>query len=146
MVSSPLTEKTAEMASWIFAVFFVNGLLTIGARWYYRTPLAFFWTIPGTVVVGIALAGGLRGRWVLGALVVTGILVTVLGLSGLVRWATDALPLPIVMAMVAGIFLDFGLGLVGAVGSLPLVAVPMVVAFLLLSALGRWARWMPPVL
>lgn len=136
----------AEMASWIFAVFFVNGLLTIGTSWYYRTPLAFFWTIPGTVVVGNALAGGLRWSEVLGALVVTGILVTVLGLSGLVRWATDALPLPIVMAMVAGIFLDFGLGLVGAVGSLPLVAVPMVVAFLLLSALGRWARWMPPVL
>ena len=39
----------------------------------------------------------------------------VLGLSGWVRRATQAAPMPIVMAMVAGVFLRFGLGLVHAV-------------------------------
>jgi benzoate membrane transport protein len=42
----------AELASWIFGVFFLNGLLTVLASWLYRQPLAFFWTIPGTVLVG----------------------------------------------------------------------------------------------
>ena len=45
----------AELASWIFGVFFLNGLLTVLASWLYRQPLAFFWTIPGTVLVGPAL-------------------------------------------------------------------------------------------
>jgi benzoate membrane transport protein len=46
----------AELASWIFGVFFVNGWISILFCWLYRQPLAFFWTIPGTVLVGPALA------------------------------------------------------------------------------------------
>src|SRR5262245_14601257 len=45
----------ADIASWIFAVFFVNGLITIAFSLLYRQPLVFFWTIPGTVLVGPAL-------------------------------------------------------------------------------------------
>src|SRR5215210_3994375 len=45
----------AQLASWIFGVFFLNGFLTVLACWLYRQPLAFFWTIPGTVLVGPAL-------------------------------------------------------------------------------------------
>ena len=45
----------AEIASWIFGVFFINGLITILFCWLYRQPLAFFWTIPGTVLVGQSL-------------------------------------------------------------------------------------------
>src|ERR1043165_5305895 len=40
----------AEIASWIFGVFFINGLITILFCALYREPLAFFWTIPGTVL------------------------------------------------------------------------------------------------
>ena len=49
----------AELASWLFGVFFLNGVLTVAVCWVYRQPLAFFWTIPGTVLVGPAL-GHLR--------------------------------------------------------------------------------------
>ena len=41
-----------EIASWIFGVFFINGLITILFCWLYRQPLAFLWTIPGAVLVG----------------------------------------------------------------------------------------------
>src|ERR1700744_4957508 len=44
-----------EIASWLFGVFFFNGLITILFCWLYRQPLAFFWTIPGTVLVGQSL-------------------------------------------------------------------------------------------
>ena len=42
----------SDLASWIFGVFFINGLITIAYSILYREPLAFFWTIPGTVLVG----------------------------------------------------------------------------------------------
>ena len=31
----------AELASWVFGVFFVNGLITIAMSWRYRIPLGF---------------------------------------------------------------------------------------------------------
>ena len=46
----------AELASWIFGVFFVNGWISILFCWLYRQPLAFFWTIPGTALVGAIAA------------------------------------------------------------------------------------------
>ena len=79
----------AELASWIFGVFFLNGLLTVLACWLYRQPLAFFWTIPGTVLVGPAL-GHLSFAEVVGAYYATGLLMLVLGLSGWVRRAMAA--------------------------------------------------------
>ena len=135
----------AEIASWIFGVFFLNGLLTMLACWFYRQPLAFFWTIPGTVVVGTSL-NHLTWPEVIGAYVVTGVLILFLGLTGSVHRVMSWLPMPIVMAMVAGVFLKFGTDLVRAVEGQAVLAVPMVAAFLLLSAHANVGRWMPPVL
>ena len=47
--------EEADLASWIFAAFVFNGILTILMSVIFRQPLAFFWTIPGTVLVGAAL-------------------------------------------------------------------------------------------
>jgi benzoate membrane transport protein len=70
----------------------------------------------------------------------------VLGLSGWVRRFMDAVPMPIVMAMVAGVFLRFGLDLVFAIRDAFWIAAPMTVAFLALSASPRLARALPPVI
>ncbi|GAB2733770.1 benzoate/H(+) symporter BenE family transporter [Salinifilum aidingensis] len=134
----------AQLASWVFGVFALNGVLTVLASWLYRQPLAFFWTIPGTVVVGGSL-NHLAWPEVLGAFVVTGLLVLALALTGWVRAVMAALPVPIVMAMVAGVFLSFGLDLITALGADPVLAVPMVAVFALLSAHASGAK-VPPVL
>jgi len=134
----------ADLASWIFGSFFVNGLISIAFCLYYRQPLVFFWTIPGTVLVGPAL-GHLSFAEVIGAFIATGVLMLALGLSGWVKRCTEAAPMPIVMAMVAGVFLRFGIGLVHSVRDDFWIAAPMVLAFLFLS----WSsigRRLPPVL
>ncbi len=135
----------AELASWVFGVFFLNGVLTVVACWVYRQPLAFFWTIPGTVLVGPAL-GHLPWPEVVGAFFATGLLMLVLGLTGWVRQVMNLIPMPIVMGMVAGVFLRFGTDLVRAVGSDVAVAAPMVLVFLLLSARPTLGRWVPPII
>ena len=134
----------AEIASWVFGVFLFNGILTVLMCWLYRQPLAFFWTIPGTVLVGPAL-GHLSFAEVVGAFFATGALILVLGLTGWVRRVMDLIPMPIVMAMVAGVFLRFGTDLVHALGD-AVVAVPMVAVFLLLSAWTSLGRRIPPIL
>jgi benzoate membrane transport protein len=134
-----------DLASWLFGAFFLNGMLTVIACWIYRQPLAFFWTIPGTVLVGPAL-GHLAWPQVISAFFATGLLILVLGLTGWVRRAMAVIPMPIVMAMVAGVFLRFGVDLVRAVHDDLAVAAPMVIAFLLLSALPTLGRWIPPLI
>ena len=138
-----LTE--AELASWIFGVFFINGLITILFCWLYRQPLAFFWTIPGTVLVGPAL-GHLSFAEIIGAFYATGVLMLVLGATGWVKRAMQAVPMPIVMGMVAGVFLRFGLDLVRALHAEVAIAGPMVGAFLLLNARPALGRRMPPLI
>jgi benzoate membrane transport protein len=103
----------SDIASWIFGAFFINGLLSIAMSAIYRQPLVFLWSIPGAVLVGPAL-GHLTFPEVIGAFLATGVLMLLLGLSGWLRRAMAMVPMPIVMAMVAGVFLRFGVGLVFA--------------------------------
>jgi benzoate membrane transport protein len=138
-----LTQE--QLASWVFGAFALNGVLTVLACWLYRQPLAFFWTIPGTVLVGPALTH-LSWPQVVGAFFLTGGLVLALGLSGWVRRAMAVVPMPIVMAMVAGVFLRFGLDLVRSLHDDVVVAAPMVAVFLLLSAVPALGRRLPPVI
>ncbi len=135
----------AELASWIFGVFFVNGLLTLAMSWRYHMPLGFAWTIPGTVLVGPALQH-LSFAEVIGAFYATSLLVLLLGMSGWVKRLMAALPMPIVMGMVAGVFLRFGLDLVRALHSDAAIAAPMVIAFVALSAQPVWGRRLPPLI
>lgn len=135
----------AELASWVFGVFCVNGLITVAMSWRYHQPLCFFWTIPGTVLVGPALQH-LSFAEVIGAFYATAALVLVLGASGLVKRIMEAIPMPVVMGMVAGVFLRFGLDLVRALHGDPAIAVPMVAAFLVLSAAPSLGRRLPPLI
>ena len=135
----------SEIASWIFGVFFINGLITIAFCWRYREPLAFFWTIPGTVLVGQSLTH-LSFAEVVGAYYATGVLMLVLGLTGWVKRVMALVPLGIVMGMVAGVFLRFGLDLVHAVFNDTAIAAPMVVVWLLLGALPKLGRRLPPII
>jgi benzoate membrane transport protein len=137
-----LSEK--EIASWIFAVFFFNGLITVLFCWLYRQPLAFFWTIPGTVLVGQSLTH-LTFQEVVGAYYVTSGLLLVLGATGWVKRAMQLAPMPIVMGMVAGVFLRFGLDLVRALFADIGIAGPMVVVWLFLSCLPSLSRRFPPI-
>jgi benzoate membrane transport protein len=135
----------SDLSSWIFGAFFINGLISIAFCLFYRQPLVFFWTIPGAVLVGPAL-GHLSFPEVIGAFIATGALMLALGLSGWVRRCTEAAPMPIVMAMVAGVFLRFGTGLVHAVRDDFVVAAPMVVVFIFLSFFRPAGRWLPPLI
>jgi benzoate membrane transport protein len=135
----------SDLVSWIFAGFFLNSLISIAFSAAYRQPLVFFWSIPGSVLVGPALA-----HWsfaeVVGAFLATGVLMLLLGFSGLVRRAMDAVPMPIVMAMVAGVFLRFGVDLVRAFSEELWIAAPMSAAFFVLTAFARLGRAMPPLI
>ena len=135
----------AEISSWVFGVFFFNGLISIAFCWLYRQPLVFFWTIPGAVLVGPSLQH-LGFAEVVGAFYLTGLLMFLLSITGWVRRAMAAVPMPIVMGMVAGVFLRFGLDLVRALHEDLVIAAPMVLTWLVLSAVPVLGKRMPPII
>jgi benzoate membrane transport protein len=83
---------------------------------------------------------------VIGAFYATSVLILVLGASGWVKRVMSWLPMPIVMGMVAGVFLRFGLDLVRALHSDVAVAAPMVLTFIVLSAVPSLGRRLPPLI
>src|SRR5438105_6656386 len=135
----------SDIASWIFGGFFLNSFISIAFSLAYRQPLVFLWSIPGAVLVGPALAH-MSYAEVIGAFLAAGLLMLLLGLSGWVRRAMDAVPMPIVMALVAGVFLRFAIGLVAAFRDALGIAAPMTLAFLAFSAAPRLARGVPPLI
>ncbi|MBF4478201.1 benzoate/H(+) symporter BenE family transporter [Rhodococcus rhodochrous] len=125
----------AQLASWVFAIFLSAGLATVVMSLVYRQPLGFAWSIPGTVLLGPSLQH-LSFPEVVGAFFTAGLVILGLGMSGVVRRAMAAIPMPIVMAMVAAVFLRFGTDIVTATRDNTIVAVPMVLAF------GPWPRFL----
>ena len=136
--------KPAEIASWVSLAFMLGGVITFAMSYFYRQPLAMAWTIPGTAIVG---AGLLKFPYpeIVGAYVVTGVLMLVLGLSGAFRKIMDWMPQPIVMAMVAGLFLKFGILAIDGFDKAPIVAVAATAGFVLFSLVRPIGRFIPPV-
>ena len=133
------------IAAWLFAGYALSGLLSIVVCYLYRQPLAFGYSMPAVVIVGPALMH-LSIPELVGAYLISGALILLLGVTGLVRRATAALPEPIVMAMVAGVFLPYGLRMVETFGDGIWVASAMVAGYLASSASPALQRRFPPLL
>ncbi|RKO27558.1 benzoate transporter [Pseudarthrobacter phenanthrenivorans] len=138
-----LTQE--QLSSWVFGILFSGGAATILMSLIYRQPLGFAWSIPGTVLLGPSLQH-LSFPEVVGAFFTSGVLILALGATGLVRRAMAMVPMPVIMAMVAAVFLKFGTDIVASTQDNPTVAAPMVAAFLLLAAVPALGRFLPPVL
>lgn len=134
-----------ELNSWIFGGYFICGLLSVAVTLYYRIPLLMAITIPGGVLVATALSH-LSLQQVVGAYFVTGVLITLLGLSGSVKKIMEWLPMPIAMAMVAGVLLQFGMGIITSLQQTPLISGTTLIAFLSVALVNPLARRFPPVL
>lgn len=134
-----------ELNSWVFGGYFICGLLSIALSLFYRVPLLAAITIPGGVLVATALSH-LSFQEVIGAYFLTGVLITVLGLTGAVKKGMEWLPMPISMAMVAGVLLPFGMGIITSLQQTPLISGMALIAFLSVAFVKRLARRFPPVL
>ena len=134
-----------DIASWIFGGYALGGVLSIVMSVLYRQPIGMAWSIPGAVLIGPALAH-LTFPEIIGAYLVTGILMLALGLTGVVRRVMAHIPMPIVMGMVSGVFLPFGIKIVTGFLDDTLIAFAVVAAFLASSAITSIGRVIPPVL
>jgi len=134
-----------KVAAWIFGGYAIGGLLSILMSWMYRQPNGVAWSIPAAILIGPAL-DHLRFSEVVGASIAAGLFTAVLGITGWVRKIMTLCPLPVVMGMVCGVFLPFGLRIITGFEDDPWIALAIVVAFVASSAVPAIERVLPPVL
>jgi benzoate membrane transport protein len=134
-----------QVAAWIFGGYAVGGFLSVLMSWMYRQPIGVAWSIPGAILIGPAL-DHLSFPEIVGAGIATGLLIAVLAITGWVRKVMSLCPLPVVMGMVCGVFLPFGLKIITGFEDDPGIAFSIVVAFVASSAVPAIERVLPPVL
>lgn len=106
--------STADIVTWLFGIYVFGGLLGVLMSLYYKIPISGAFTIPGAAMLSSALVG-VPFNEAAGAFVMAGVIVLVLGLSGLISKLMKWLPLPIIMAMIAGAMVRFGTGIISGV-------------------------------
>ncbi|GGR24882.1 benzoate transporter [Deinococcus ruber] len=131
-----------QTSSWILSIYigiFASGVLL---TWRYRAPILTAWTTPGLALV-VSLAGHLSFPEIIGAYVVSAVLITALGLSGAFERVTSRIPAPLAAAMLAGVLIPFVLSAFRGLPGSPLLVGSMIVAYLL----GRawWPRYAVPL-
>ena len=128
-VSSQLGLSTASSSSWMFVVWFSGAIASIALSLRYRQPIPITWTIPGLVYLG-TLGDQYSFAEMVGANLIAGLLIIVLGALGIGARIMAWLPLPIVMGMFAGSILGYMTRMVSATVTDTLIAGTTVLAFL----------------
>jgi benzoate membrane transport protein len=131
--------------SWIFAIYVVGGTLSVGLSIYYRQPIAVAFSIPGAILVGTALSHHSFSD-IIGVYLITGIVILLFGLSGIVDKMMSFIPMPIVMGMVSGVLLPFGLNILVSLTDDFFLNGIILLSFLIFSMFPVISRYFPPIL
>jgi benzoate membrane transport protein len=144
-VASKACFAQDQVAAWIFGGYAIGGFLSILMSCLYRQPTGVAWSIPGAILIGPGL-NHLSFAEVVGASIAAGLLIAVLGITGWVRKVMSFCPLPVVMGMVCGVFLPFGLKIITGFEDNFWIALAIVVAFIVSGAVPAIEKVLPPVL
>jgi len=130
----------AEAASGLLVLCVFQGLLAIGLSLRFRLPLSFAWSTPGAALLVAAHKTTGDFHAAVGAFLLCGILLLATGLWPWLARTMTRIPRPIASAMLAGILFPICLAPVQAAVQLPLLALPPIVVWLVLTRLApRWA-------
>jgi benzoate membrane transport protein len=133
---------SAFIMIWVISYLMINGLFGLFMPAYYRLPLPMANSIPGALLfAAIIPVVGLEAA--LGATLIAGAISLVAGLAGVMSTVMRLIPMPIVMGMIGGVLLSFGLNMVRPLDNALLPASIMILSFFLSA---RLIRKVPPLI
>jgi benzoate membrane transport protein len=124
-----------QTSSWIWAVVVGNGITTILLSLLFRQPITVPYSTAGAALLITSIASFPYSE-VIGAYLISSIAIMLLGISGLFGRLMKLIPQSVVMAVLAGVLLRFGLGIFNALDdnpNNPFIIVAMVVVYMLLK-------------
>jgi benzoate membrane transport protein len=125
----------AQTSSWVWAVIIGTGIGSIFQSLYFRMPLLGAFPTAGAALLVTSLAN-YRFEEAVGAYVLVGLAMIVLGLSGLFGRITQLVPTPVAMGMLAGVLFRFGTGLFASLADAPLLVIIMIATYYVLQRAG----------
>ncbi len=129
-----------QASSGLFALCVAIGIVNIVAALWLRIPMAIAWSTPGAAVLLAASGSGIRFSDAVGAFLVSAALVVLCGLWPTLGRLMTNIPRPLASAMLAGVLFPICIAPITAVATLPLLAAPIVIVWLVLYRLApRWA-------
>jgi benzoate membrane transport protein len=120
-----------QTSSWVLAITLGAGVSSLIMSLWFRQPAIAAWSTPGVALLVISLPNYAYGE-AIGAYILVGLASVLLGFTGWFGRVMALVPTPIVLGMLGGILLRFGIGMFNAIPTAPLVVVPMIIVFFLL--------------
>ena len=126
-----------EAASGLMALAVAMGSCGVIASLWRRQPISCAWSTPGAAL--LATSGAPEGGFpvAVGAFLVCGALIVLAGLFRPLGRAVERIPAPLANAMLAGVLLGLCLAPVRAMGSVPMLAAPVVLVWALVFHFKR---------
>ena len=124
-----LGASEGEIASWMWALGLGMGLTCIALSLRYRMPVVTAWSTPGAAML-IASSAGVPYAEAIGAFVLSAILMTVAGFSGVFERSLSRIPVSLASGMLAGVLLRFGLDVFVSMQTQLFMALAMFVTYL----------------
>lgn len=126
---------SGQVASWMLALGVGMAVTCVGLSLRYRAPVVTAWSTPGAALLAVGLDGVTLAQAV-GAFVFSAALITLSGVTGWFEKVMDRIPVPLAAGLLAGVLLQFGIGLFTSMeGDLTVVAA----MFAVYLAARRWA-------
>jgi len=126
-----------QAESGLLALGTMMGLAAVVFGLRYRMPIAIAWSTPGAALLAATgvVAGGFAAA--VGAFLIAGALVVLAGLWKPLGRAVLAIPAPLANAMLAGVLLSFCIAPVKAVAEVPMMALPVVIGWVVVTRVAR---------
>ncbi|MEZ3179644.1 benzoate/H(+) symporter BenE family transporter [Streptomyces pimonensis] len=124
-----------QTASWVWAACVGSGVTCAALSWWSRMPVITAFSTPGAAVLVDSL-GAYPYPEAIGAFLVTGLVMTLVGVTGAFGWALRRVPPGVVSGMLAGVLFSFGAGVFSALDSIPVPALSSLITYF---AVKRWS-------
>lgn len=104
--------SAAQLSSWLWAISIGSGVCGVWMSWRYKMPIICAWNTPGAALLVTALVTVPYAQ-AIGAYVVAGAAMWLIGVTGVFERLVAVVPKSLCAAMLAGILLRFGTGVIG---------------------------------
>lgn len=123
------------VASWVWSISMGAAFSGIVLSWWLKQPIITAWSAPGTALL-VTVFPGMPVSEAIGAYIVAGLCIFLLGMSGFFDQIVKRIPRGIACAMMAGILFQFGTNVFKSIAINPGLALGMLASFLVFR---RWA-------
>ncbi|WP_180179467.1 benzoate/H(+) symporter BenE [Acinetobacter sp. YH12041] len=120
----------AMMISWIWGISIAAAISSIYLSVKFKVPVVMAWSAPGTALL-VTLFPEISLNEAIAAYITTAVVLFVIGITGYFDKLLALIPQSVAAGMMAGILVNFGLGLFTATENMPIIVTSMLMVFLI---------------